>query len=389
MSPPNVEWINNSESLEHYCNIWQHLPRLALDTEFIKTKTYYPIAGLVQVGHESNVWLIDPLTINDWQSFAGILRNNNIVKIMHSATEDLSVFHQLTGELPKSLFDTQLAASFIGLKHCLSYQNIVNHYLDVHIDKDQTRSNWLNRPLTLSQIDYASMDVFHLYKIYSQLKTDLNKAHHEIWHKEDCEQLLKKFQSPNRAWQKIKKAWQLTPRQLALLEALHNWREKEAKHRNIPKKHVLDSNILWVLAYTGPTSIDEIVKHTGIPNKQLHKLGKSIISIVIENANKREDQLPPTLLKPLPYHSKKELKLVKTALQSIAKKEKIAPELLSIKALSTQIMQVYIVSGKYQTPDNITGWRRCLLEQKLNAEIELFHQNKNSTYSNQNIQNNE
>jgi hypothetical protein len=159
----DIHWIRDNDSLGQHCAEWQHLPFVALDTEFMRVDTFYPIAGLIQIGDGERAYLIDPLTIDNWQPLAALLENPAVVKVLHACSEDLEVLLRLTGSLPAPLFDTQLAAAYLNLGFSMGYSRLVKEVLDLDLPKGETRSDWLQRPLSETQISYAAEDA-HIWR---------------------------------------------------------------------------------------------------------------------------------------------------------------------------------------------------------------------------------
>ena len=226
LSPESV-WINNNQSLEDYCKRWSSLDAIALDTEFIRTDTFYHQPGLIQVGTGTDVFLIDPLAIDQWQPLARLFEDSSVVKVLHACSEDLEVFKLLTDIVPEPLFDTQLAAAFANLGYSLGYQTLLKQVLNIDLPKDETRSNWCQRPLTDAQVRYASLDVAHLLEIYQRLDQLLVPTPKKAWLEDECLAMTQNVLpfDPENAWKEVKRGWQLRPQQLAVLKALCHFRE--------------------------------------------------------------------------------------------------------------------------------------------------------------------
>ncbi len=152
----DIHWIRDDDSLALHCAQWQSLPFVALDTEFMRVDTFYPIAALLQIGDGKSAWLIDPLLINDWRPLSALLENPAVIKVVHACSEDLEVLLRLTGSLPVPLFDTQLAAAYLNLGFSMGYSRLVQEVLNIDLPKGETRSDWLQRPLSETQISYAA-----------------------------------------------------------------------------------------------------------------------------------------------------------------------------------------------------------------------------------------
>ena len=144
----SVTCINSSEQLDRHCQAWQRQTVLAIDTEFVRTNTFYPKAGLIQLADENGICLIDPIMIEDLTPLAETLSNPAITWVVHSGSEDLILLLTQFGSLPRHVFDTQIAAAYLGFGFSLSYQALVNEVLHYHVEKGETRSNWLRRPLS-------------------------------------------------------------------------------------------------------------------------------------------------------------------------------------------------------------------------------------------------
>lgn len=212
-------YIDSNETLARFCLQWKRCDMLALDTEFIRTDTFYPKGALLQVSDGKGAFLIDPLTIDDFSPLVNLLVDESIVKVVHSCSEDLEVFDRLFSVLPSPLFDTQIAASMVGYGFSVGYQALTEKMLGIHVAKGETRSNWLQRPLTESQIHYAALDVVYLADMYQILVDSLTAKGRLHWLLDDCRQLVNvdtDQQKINSYYKKVKSAWKLTAQELTL-----------------------------------------------------------------------------------------------------------------------------------------------------------------------------
>ena len=222
----DIHWIRDNDSLGQHCAEWQQLPFVALDTEFMRVDTFYPIAGLIQIGDGTRAYLIDPLTIDNWQPLADLLENQAVVKVLHACSEDLEVLLRLTGSLPVPLFDTQLAAAYLNLGFSMGYSRLVKEVLDIDLPKGETRSDWLQRPLSETQISYAAEDAVHLAEVYKLLHPRLSAEKYR-WVLEDGAELvanLRRETDPYEVYREAKLAWKLSRAQLAVLREICAWR---------------------------------------------------------------------------------------------------------------------------------------------------------------------
>ena len=193
----NIELIETqgswNKAFDHCCT----MTTLAIDTEFIRRNTYFPKVGLIQLATEQQCFLIDPLAVNDLSSLAELLTNPQIIKVLHSPSEDLEVFSYSLGVVPEPLFDTQLGAAFLGLPFSLGYQTLVAQVLDVHLEKGETKSNWLRRPLSETQLQYAAQDVLYLLEIYRWMIVKLGELGRSSWLTEDCQAMVNGADGPD------------------------------------------------------------------------------------------------------------------------------------------------------------------------------------------------
>ena len=151
-----AEWVASNSRLAELCLDWRQSERVAVDTEFQRTDTFYPIPGLIQIGCNQKAYLIDPQAITDFSPFVDLLNDTAVLKLVHAASEDLELFAHCYGATPRPLFDTQTACAFLGLGLSVGYQRLLNTLFELDVDKHETRSDWLQRPLTQSQQRYAA-----------------------------------------------------------------------------------------------------------------------------------------------------------------------------------------------------------------------------------------
>ena len=246
---PEPIWITNNQALKTPALLATRAV-LAVDTEFVRVSTFIRKQGWCKFA-PAQVLLIDPLCIDDWQPLAEILTHPFVVKVFHACLEDLEVCRRLTGTLPSPIADTQLAAAFVGFEMGLSFQRLLKEVLHLDLAKEETRSNWLQRPLNTQQIRYAVADVHYLYKLYPKLILQLKARQREAWFAEDSARLLESItQADERQnyYKRIKLAWKLRPQELLLLQQLSLWRENLARKNDVPRSRILDDNELWSLA---------------------------------------------------------------------------------------------------------------------------------------------
>ncbi|WP_454254815.1 ribonuclease D [Pseudomonas sp. Marseille-Q8238] len=368
----DIHWILDDASLARHCTDWRRLPFVALDTEFMRVDTFYPIAGLVQVGDGERAFLIDPLEIRDWSPFADLLEDPNVVKVLHACSEDLEVFLRLTGSLPVPLFDTQLAAGYLNLGFSMGYSRLVQAVLDIELPKGETRSDWLQRPLSPTQISYAAEDAQHLAEVYRVLQPRLS-ADKQAWVLEDGAELvanLRREIDPDEAYREAKLAWKLSRQQLAVLRALCAWRERQARERNQPRNRIIREHSLWPLARTQPDNLVDLARIEEMHPKTVRQDGETLLQLIREAGALPPAQWPEALPQPLPLESTVLLKKLRAVGQREAERLQIAPELMLRKKSLEALLKSGYPDGPYQLPDNLKGWRRTLMGEALLAALE-------------------
>jgi len=362
-----ILWIRDNASLAEHCSAWRKQPFVALDTEFMRVDTFYPIAGLLQVSEGARAYLIDPLLIDDWSSFAALLEDREVVKVVHACSEDLEVLLRLTGSLPAPLFDSQLAAGYLNLGFSMGYSRLVQAVLDIELPKGETRSDWLQRPLSDTQVSYAAEDVVHLAELYRRLQDKL-PAEKNAWILEDGAELVANLgrEIPaEEAYRDAKLAWKLSRAQLAVLRALCTWRERQARARNQPRNRILREHSLWPLARQQPSDLVSLARIEDMHPKTVRQDGETILQMIREAAALPQSEWPPALPEPLPLESTALLKKLRAIGQREGERLDIAPELMLRKKTLEALLKSGYPNGPYRLPESLRGWRRELMGQAL------------------------
>jgi ribonuclease D len=363
----DIHWIRDDASLAQQCAQWQSLPFVALDTEFMRVDTFYPIAALLQIGDGSRAYLIDPLLISEWAPLSALLENPAVIKVVHACSEDLEVLLRLTGSLPAPLFDTQLAAAYLNLGFSMGYSRLVQEVLGIELPKGETRSDWLQRPLSETQISYAAEDAVHLAEVYSILQPKLCAKKH-AWLLDDGAELvanLRREIDPYELYRDAKLAWKLSRAQLAVLRELCAWREQEARARNLPRNRIVREHSLWPLAKTQPNNLGALAKIDDIHPKTVRQDGEFLINLIKTAASLPPEEWPPALPEPLPIEAATVLKTLRAIGQQYAEQLDMAPELMLRKKTLEALLKSGYPDGPYQLPDSLRGWRRELMGQAL------------------------
>ncbi|MBV4533451.1 ribonuclease D [Pseudomonas sp. SWRI107] len=362
-----IHWIRDDQTLAEHCQSWRELPFVALDTEFMRVDTFYPKAGLIQIGDGKHAFLIDPLLICDWQPLAALLEDRAVVKVLHACSEDLEVLLRLTGKLPQPLFDTQLAAGYLNIGFSMGYSRLVQEVLGLDLPKGETRSDWLQRPLSDTQVSYAAEDAVHLAELFSALRPRLCDDKY-AWVLEDGAELvaaMRREVDPQTLYRDVKLAWKLSRQQLAVLRELCVWRESEARRRDVPRSRILKEHSLWPLAKTQPDNLSALAKIDEMHPRTIRQDGEFILQLIKRAAATPAAEWPPAQPEPLPIEAAGVLKRLRAIGQAEGERLQIAPELMLRKKTLEALLKSGYPDGPYQLPDSLRGWRRERMGQAL------------------------
>lgn len=279
-----MKLIETTQDLKSLCEELQKQEFLTLDTEFVREKTYYSKLCLIQIGWTDDAAIVDPLAKElDLTPFFELLANPKVLKVLHSGRQDIEIFYNLTGKIPVSVFDTQIAAKVCGYGAYVSYADLVLSIAKVELDKSSRLTDWTLRPLEKQQLEYALRDVTFLIPCYLYLKSYLEENQRESWIKEEMAELLnEKYYkvNPNQAWRKIKHSAH-SVKFLAVLKELAAWRERRAMNCDVPRKSIMRDETLLNIAAAAPKNADELLKVRNLSSQVAKsKLAPEIIEAV-------------------------------------------------------------------------------------------------------------
>ncbi len=356
------KYIKTQQDLQALCKDLQASPWLALDTEFIREKTYYPQLCLVQIGGPDSLACIDTLTVKDLSPFFELIGNPSSVKVFHAAGQDLEIFYHLNASLPQPVFDTQLAAAFLGHGEQIGYANLVKELLNVQLDKTHTRTDWSRRPLSAGQIEYALDDVRYLREIYLKLRQNLETAGRLSWVEEDSKFLVQPERyrpDPNGAWERIKSMNKLRGVKLNVLKHLAAWREHEAIAQNKPKRWILSDDQLLSIAQQLPKTREQFAQLRDFAANLVERYSAKLLALI-----EQAQQEPKNLWPELEDHRRKPsmqqeatADMVNAVLRIKAAEHSISPQLLATRDHIHQLL-----SGERDIP-LLQGWRLQLAGQ--------------------------
>ena len=263
------DWISSDQDLTEVLAEIQQEERYALDTEFHREKTYFPQLALIQLKWGKQIALVDPLAVT-LSLFADLFKSQTLC-VVHAAQQDLEVLNYACGSAPNKIFDTQVAAGFIGMSSP-SLSTLVQNELKVTLTKGDRLTDWLRRPLTANQCSYAATDVEYLMSLHDILLKKLGALGRADWVDNACEELRLKPagpSSPEDAWLKIKEVRTLKGSARGVAQALGQWRELRAMNANIPPRRVLSDMALLGIAQAQPQNSDELFRARGVEQRQL------------------------------------------------------------------------------------------------------------------------
>lgn len=358
----SYQLITTDQQLTEFCHNMHDVRYLALDSEFVRTRTFYPQLGLLQLFDGNNVVLIDPLNITDWTLFKKALNTPDIEKHFHACSEDVEVFLHHFGFVPLPILDSQILASFLDNPLSSGYANLVKKYLDIDLDKSETRTDWLQRPLSDKQCVYAANDVYYLLPLIIKLKSLLldkgwlNAAY------EECANAVKRrceFTQADSAYLHIKNAWQLRAEQLAHLQQLAAWRFNYAKSHDIALNFVIHEEMLWKMARFQPKSLAEL-SALGLKGKEIRLFGELLLSLLAQPVE------PIAEIKRIVTYPdyKHWTTLIKEAANHISSQTELSPELLVSRRHIEQFIR-WKNNELSEKPELLSGWRADLFSRYL------------------------
>lgn len=333
--------------------------RIGLDTEFIRERTYWPQLALVQIALAGDgapeILLVDPLVPGMTDALASILADTAILKVMHSPSEDLVAFKRACGIVPEPLFDTQLAAALAGIGSGLGYQKLVEQITGVVLAKGETRSDWLRRPLSPAQLEYAADDVRHLFELHDALDGMLGALGRRAWVEEDAARVVgnARDEAPERWPQLSMRAAQFLDRDAQLrLARLLRWRDAYAREADRPRTWILDNELATALARTPPIDRAGLQRELDAHPKAPRKLGDALWAALTT-------PLPDEADAPEPIGDRVDRQRLRDLQDAVARRSREL-ELPDGVLASRRWLEALAERGEW--PDALAGWRRTALE---------------------------
>ncbi len=337
---------------------------LAIDTEFLREKTYFAKLCLVQMGFGDEVALIDPLALDDLTALAALFEQENIVKVFHAGSQDIEILYRRVGVMPRPVFDTQIAAAILGYSHQTGLGALVGSLCGTSIKKSDSFTDWSVRPLAASQLEYAAEDVIYLPALYQIMTKRLREAGRLAWLDSDFADLIDpaRFEiDPRLRYQRLKRANQLSRKQLAAAREMAAWREEQAQVRDIPRKWVLSDEQIVEACKREAKTIDDLYMVRGLREKLPVQDARFLV-----RAMKEAYQLPVEELPQLPHTNSNEpnvdnaVDLMLALVRLRSKESGIAMQTLASHAALSELAR-----GHRETSELLRGWRKHIIGDEL------------------------
>ena len=355
----HMDLITTQEELESVVAALSRSEFVTVDTEFIRETTFWPELCLIQMAAPGVTALIDPLANGiDLAPFFRLMADEKVLKVFHAARQDIEIVFHLGGLIPHPVFDTQVAAMVCGFGDSVSYDQLVQKITGVHIDKSSRFTDWRHRPLSEKQLAYALADVTHLIDVYQHLKTELEREGRAHWLNEEMEVLTSRETydpHPEDAWKRLKMRVR-KPVELAVLQAIAAWREREARERNVPRGRVIKDEALYEIAQQQPRDAAALARLRTTPKGWERSSTATALLAVVNAAMDLPKEQMPRLPKQQPNQegSSAAAELLKVLLRLVAEREGVAAKVL---ASSDEIDRI-AAEGENADVPALHGWRR-------------------------------
>ena len=353
-------WIEDESALDEVIDEILLQPRYAIDTEFHREKTYYPKLALVQLKWGEKTALVDPLAV-DPRGLARLFESE-ILAVFHAAQQDLEVLRHASLVAPKNIFDTQIAAGFLGYS-TPSLATLVQAIKKVALSKGDRLTDWLRRPLTTAQCVYAADDVAHLFDLHDELSSQLNELGRTVWVADACNDLVARPSGPidsRLAWLKLKEARSLKGSSRGVAQAVGQWREERAMRGDHPPRRVMSDMALLGIAQRVPKNVEELASTRGVDDRHLSsEFCKEIMTAIREGAQ-HTVELPSHESDDVEKWARPALTLITAWVGELARKNKIDATLLATRSDISAFLR--------KSPDaRLTqGWRAAVVGEDLN-----------------------
>lgn len=357
--------LTSPRALEQACERLSAAPHLAVDTEFHRERTFFAQLCLIQVASPEEVVIIDPLALRELAPLRELLLRPEITKVFHAARQDLEIFHDLWGLVPSPVFDTQVAASVLGIGHQVGYARLVEDVLGVKLEKAGTLTDWARRPLATEQLRYAADDVLHLIEAYDVIVKRLKEQGREDWVQRDMAVLADPEQyraDPESAWRSVRGASNMQGPARTAMRLLAAWRDEVARARNIPRRWALSDEALVEIARRRPETLDDLGRVRGLNARFLSEHGARLLDLMQE-ARSAAPEKRPAKARPMTPEAEVLADLLQCLVRLRARENGVAPTQLATREQVERIA----LEGDAADVLALTDWRREMVGEDLLA----------------------
>lgn len=353
--------ITTQNELESVLAAFEKSDFVTVDTEFIRETTFWPILCLIQMAAPGVTALIDPLSPDiNLAPFFRLMANEAVVKVFHAARQDIEIIVHLGDLVPHPVFDTQVAAMVCGFGDSVSYDQLVQRITGARLDKSSRFTDWRHRPLSDKQLDYALADVTHLIDVYKHLSAELERENRAHWLNEEMEVLTSRETydpHPEDAWKRLKMRLR-KPQELAIVQTVAAWREREARERDVPRGRVLKDDAIYEVAQQAPRDATALSKLRTTPKGwERSSTATALLGAVNTALALPREEMPklPKSFQP-PEGSSAAAELLKVLLRIVAEKEGVASKVLA----SSDDIDRIAAEGEAADVPALQGWRRAV-----------------------------
>ena len=362
-------FIDNAEQLQDFVHRAADSDWLAVDTEFLRERTYFPKLCLIQVANGEIAAAIDPIALNDLSPLRDLLMNPAIEKVFHAARQDMEIFLNEWQVLPQPLFDTQPAAALLGLGDQVGYGKLIQQVLKTELPKDHSRTDWSRRPLDKAQLRYALDDVIYLGQAYRKIKSQLEQAGRLTWLDAEFRTLTSPQTyslEPMDMWKKVKGRQHIKGIKLAILQVLAAWREEQALAKNLPRRWILKDDVLLEIARRSPKNTQELERVRGVDAGFVRKNGNAMLELIEKARQLPKEQWPRDkrpASRPTP-RQEATLDLLGAALRLIAVEAGLSPQVIASRK------DLLALLNREDNCALLRGWRKSLAGEPLQELVE-------------------
>ena len=327
-------YLSTQAELASFCERAASSRVLAVDTEFLREKTFFPKLCLVQVAAGDDIAAIDPLLIEDLSPLARLFEDPSITKVLHACSQDLEVILDGMGVVCAPVFDTQLAAAFLGMRQQVSYGSLVEAYCGVHLPKAESLTDWSRRPLDAEQLRYAEDDVRYLPGIYERMISQLVEGDRLTWVAPEMSQLCdvsRVRRDPRESYLRLRRASSLTRRQLAVAREVCAWREGVAAAHDIPRKWVVSDEVVVEVCKRAPTTVERLRRIRGT-DQISESDARALVEAVVKGTACPAEQCPKVTRHPRPSaETEGVIDLMYAVLRLVSEKSGVATQLIATR----------------------------------------------------------